>query len=460
MLTYIVVILITLLLMSIYVAGVLEENLYENEQIDLFAKANIIAELIPPQSDSFSNTDAKNNINRVLSGTQMRSVVVNPAYKVILDTGTDVNLTGKIFMRSIIKTSLGGGQAHTITQSEQDTNILAVTVPVKHNGEVSGAVYVFETIDSIDKMISSVKLSMIIFSALITILIGMLSFGMSYIITSPIDKVINVAKAISKGDFSQKLEVKGHDEFAQMAQTMNFMSTELENLEENRRKFVSDASHELKTPLATIKLICDSIVSTENPDPEMTKDFLGDMSDEVDRLTRIIERLLSLTKMDSQKSEAELAPVDFIVMMNAITKKLMPTAGSKNIVLYTDFSNVELEPVNLDYDKMWEAIYNIVDNAIKYSPEGGFIKVSLELENNMIVVKVEDNGPGIPEGEKDRIFERFYRLDDSRARDTGGTGLGLAIAKESVLLHGGEIGVTSTEGMGSTFVIKIPYNKA
>ena len=129
--------------MSIYVAGVLKENLYENEQIDLFAKANIIAELIPPQSDNFSITDATESINQVLSGTQMRSIVVNPSYKVVLDTGTDVNLTGKIFMRSIIKTSLDGGQAHSITQSEQDTNILAVTVPVRHYGKVTGAVYVF-----------------------------------------------------------------------------------------------------------------------------------------------------------------------------------------------------------------------------------------------------------------------------------------------------------------------------
>ena len=183
------------------------------------------------------------------------------------------------------------------------------------------------------------------------------------------------------------------------------------------------------------------------------------MSDEVDRLTRIVERLLTLTKLDSGKSEPKLTPVDFVVMLNAITKKLTPAADSKNIVLYSDFGNVSLEPMNLDYDKIWEAIYNILDNAIKYSPVGGFVKVSLDAEDKWVSVKVEDNGPGIPDSEKEHIFERFYRLDDSRARDTGGTGLGLAIAKESVLLHGGQIGVTGTEGMGSTFYIKLPYNK-
>ncbi len=459
MLTYIIVILITLILMSIYVSGVLTENLYENERINLFAKANILAELMPSNPDLIYDEETTDNINQVLSGTGLRSVVVNPAYNVVLDTGTDINLTGKIFMRDILKTSLGGGQAYSVTKSEQGTNVLAVTVPLKRHGDVVGAVYLFETIDSIDKLIASVKMSLYVFSMLISILIGMLSFGMSYIITSPIDEVIKIARNISKGDFSQKLPVKGHNEFAQMAQTMNYMSDELENLEENRRKFVSDASHELKTPLATIKLICDSIVSTDNPDPAMIQDFLGDLSDEVDRLTRIVERLLTLTKLDSGKSEPKLTPVDFVVMLNAITKKLTPAADSKNIVLYSDFGNVSLEPMNLDYDKIWEAIYNIIDNAIKYSPVGGFVKVSLDAEDKWVSVKVEDNGPGIPDSEKEHIFERFYRLDDSRARDTGGTGLGLAIAKESVLLHGGQIGVTGTEGMGSTFYIKLPYNK-
>ncbi len=457
--TYIFVILITLILMSIYVSGALKDKLYENERVDLFAKANIIAELVPANMQLEYDDGTIQNINRILSGTSLRGIIVNPAYSVVLDTGTDVNLTGKIFMRDILKTSLEGGQAHTITTSEQGTNILAVTVPLKRGSVIVGAVYLFETIDGIDKTISSVTFSLLVFSALISILVGMLSFGMSYIITSPIDEVTKAAKEISKGNFSVRLPVKGHNEFSQLSQTMNFMSSELENLDENRRKFVSDASHEIKTPLSTIKLICDSLVSTENPDPQMTKEFLGDLSDEVDRLTRIVERLLTLTKLDSGKSEPQFVPVDFIVMINAITKKLTPAAEQKNIVLYTDFGDISLEPLILDYDKIWEAVYNIIDNAIKYSPAGGFVKVGILMENKWITLTVEDNGPGIPDSEQEHIFNRFYRLDDSRARDTGGTGLGLAIAKESVLLHGGQIGVNSLEGMGSTFYIRLPYNK-
>lgn len=460
MLTYIPVILITLLLMTIYVSGALTKSLYENERINLFAKANIISELTSTGAELRADEDIMKNINRTLSGTGIRSIIVNPARNVIMDTGTDANLTGKIFMRDILKTAFDGEQAFSATENEQGIHLLAVAVPIKYSGKIIGSVYLFETVENIDKMIGSVKMSLSIFSVLISILVGMLCFGMSYIITSPITEVTMTAKAISKGDFSKKLTVKGYHEMAQMAETINFMSTELEHLNDNRRKFVSDASHELKTPLATIKLICDSIVSTENPDPAMIQDFLGDLSDEVDRLTRIVERLLTLTKLDSPGSEPKFAPVDFTVMLNAITKKLTPVASSKNIVLYNDWGDTVLEPIMLDYDKIWEAVYNIIDNAIKYSPEGGFVKVSLSLDNSQIVIKIADNGPGIPDGEKDKIFQRFYRLDDSRARDTGGTGLGLAIAKEAVLLHNGNISVESTEGMGSTFIITLPYTKA
>lgn len=460
MLTYIPVILITLLLMTIYVSGTLTKNLYENERVNLFAKANIISELTSLNSELKSDEDAMKNVNRILSGTGIRSIMVNPACKVIMDTGEDSNLTGKIFLRDILKTAFDGEQASSVTENDQGVHLLAVAVPIKFGGKIIGAAYLFETVENIDKMIGSVKMSLSVFSILISVLVGMLSFGMSYIVTSPIDEVTKTAKAISKGDFSQKLTVKGYHELVQMAETINFMSTELEHLNDNRRKFVSDASHELKTPLATIKLICDSIVSTENPDPAMIQDFLGDLSDEVDRLTRIVERLLTLTKMDSSGNEPQFTPVDFTVMLNAITKKLTAVASSKNIVLYSDWGDTSLEPLNLDYDKIWEAIYNIIDNAIKYSPEGGFVKVSLELENEQIIIKVADNGPGILDAEKDKIFQRFYRLDDSRARDTGGTGLGLAIAKEAVILHSGSISVESTEGMGSTFIIRLPYNKA
>ena len=183
----------------------------------------------------------------------------------------------------------------------------------------------------------------------------------------------------------------------------------------------------------------------------------GDMSDEVDRLTRIVERLLVLTKLDAGGNSLKLEEVDIKMLISQVVKKLTPIANAKDIVIYVDNHQTEFSPILLDYDKMYEAIYNIADNAIKYSPEGGFVHIDLTADNDYLTIKIEDNGPGIPEDERDRIFERFYRLDDSRARDTGGTGLGLAITKEAVLMHNGTIDVANVSDIGSVFTIRLPY---
>ena len=455
--TYIVVIVTTLILMSAYIISVLSGNLYENKQIKLFAKANIMADTVSSYV-SVQNTKAIGEYtSQILMGTGVRGIIVDPTYKVIYDSNNELNQ--KVLMREIIKSASEGEQAHTVLKNtELSTNMMTVAVPVVQNGSQSiiAVVYLVESLADIDETIRHVRINLLFFSALISILVAFLSFGMSYIVTSPLDEFIDAAREISKGNFEKRVKVRGHNEFSELAMMMNFMTSELGNLEDNRKKFVSDASHQLKTPLATIKLICDSIVSTPDPDPELIQEFLGDLSDEVDRLSRIVERLLKLTKLDSGKSLPRLTQTDICMLLNSVVKKLTPNANAKDIVLYTDYKIDNPPALMLDFDKIWEAIYNITDNAIKYTLEGGFVKIGLLKEGKNIVVQVEDNGPGIPKEEQEHVFDRFYRLDDSRARETGGTGLGLAIAKEAVILHGGRIELSSEEGMGCVFSIYLP----
>ena len=458
MTTYIVVIMTTLILMSVYIIGVLGENLYENEEIKMFAKANIISDSISTYVTDENMSTIDNYLSQQLTGTGIRGIVVNPSFNVLVDSNKE--LVGNVLMRDIIKSAFEGKQSHTVIKDTSDVNMMTVAVPVTKGDSrnVIGVVYLVESLSEIDKTVGFIRFNLYLFSALICILVGLLSFGMSYIVTSPVDEFTNIANEISKGNFDKRVSVKGHNEFAKLAMAINYMCSELSNLEDNRKKFISDASHELKTPLATIKLICDSIVSTPDPDPEMIQDFLGDLSDEVDRLTRIVERLLKLTKIDSGKSAPNPVPTDIVAMLNSVLKKLTPNANAKNIVLYSDYKIAECAPLMLDFDKMWEAIYNIAENAIKYTEQGGFVKLGLTKEGKEIIIQIEDNGHGIPYEEQERIFDRFYRLDDSRARDTGGTGLGLAIAKEAVILHGGHIEISSEPDMGSTFSIHLPQS--
>lgn len=458
MATYVAAILISMILLSTYILGALTDSLYNTERVNLYTKANIISDLIETPDGITPETSA--SISQILSGSNMRSMVVKPDFKVCLDTNEDSDVIGRVIIReAVTKCMQEGEQAHAVNKSNSDMTTMSVAVPLISNGETVGAVYVVQSLYDTDMTIANIRNNLIVFAIIISILVAMLSLGISLMTTAPIDNFISVSKEFSKGNFNVKAKEKGPLELVEMAKALNYMSAELDEFEQNRKKFVSDVSHELKTPLATIKLICDSIVTTDNPNFEMIQDFLGDLSDEVDRLTRIVERLLTLTKMDSNQSNLTVTPVDFVVMLNAIIRKLTPNAEAKNIVLYSDYSVEALSPMLLDYDKIWEAIYNIVDNAIKYTPEGGFVKLGLELAGKNVLVKIEDNGPGIPDENKEKIFERFYRLDDSRARETGGTGLGLAIAKEAVVLHGGDIRVEDGETGGSIFVICIPYSE-
>lgn len=453
--TYFAVILATLALMSVYIIALLSESLYDSELVDMYAKANIISDTV---SQNWEQDEGVYDqiINQSLAGTNIRGVITNTAYTVMYDSNKESDLIGKVFMRDIIRNTLGGHQAQQISENESGIKMMTVAVPVTKNSDVVGSVYLTVTVDHIDKTITSIQWSLIVFSILISILVGMLSLGMSYIVTSPLVEFIDVAREISKGDFSKRIKVRGKTELAELAKALNSMCDQLALLEEKRRKFVSDASHELKTPMATIKLICDSIVSTPNPDVEMVREFLNDLSEEIDRLTRIIERLLVLTKLDNTNADLKYETVDFIALIKRIMVKLTPMADSRGTVFSVNLGQEILPPMMLDYDKIWEALYNIIDNAIKYSPDRSLIKIQVYKEGGFVITQIEDNGPGIPDTEKERIFERFYRLDDSRARDTGGTGLGLSIAKEAVTMHGGNIEVTSGKDGGSKFIITLP----
>lgn len=453
--TYVAVILLAMVLLSVYILGVVSQRLYNSEKVKLFAKANIVSGLITDIDEVDGTT--RFNIAQTLAGSSIRGIAVHADSRAFYDTGTESDMIGKIVIREAISKCMAGGEQAYSHNSEN--GMMSVAVPITVGGKKSGCVYLVESVADIDSTVDSIRTSLVFFAVLISILVAMLSFALSLMTTAPINNFISVSKEISKGNFNIKAQEKGCRELQEMAKALNYMSSELDNFEQNRKKFVSDVSHELKTPLATIKLICDSLVTSDNPAPEMVRDFLGDLSDEVDRLTRLVERLLTLTKMDANQNSAEPTPVDFVVMLNAVIRKLMPNAEAKNIMLYADFSVTALEPVMLDYDKIWEAVYNIVDNAVKYTPEGGYVKLGLDEAGGKIHVSIEDNGPGIPDEEKEHIFERFYRLDDSRARDTGGTGLGLAIAREAVVLHGGSITVKDAEPNGSLFEIVLPYTR-
>ena len=243
-------------------------------------------------------------------------------------------------------------------------------------------------------------------------------------------------------------------ETKQMSEAFNKMLGRLKLLDESREEFVSNVSHELKTPMTSMKVLADSLLEQENVPVEMYQEFMADIAKEIDRENQIITDLLSLVKMDKTGQNINIRSVNINELLEQILKRLKPIAEMKNVEMVME----SFRPVSAEIDetKFSLAVSNLVENAVKYNHDNGWVHVSLNADHKYFYIKVEDSGIGIPEEDQAHIFERFYRVDKSHSREIGGTGLGLAIARNAVIVHRGSIKVHSTEGEGTTFTVRIP----
>ena len=387
-----------------------------------------------------------------------RVIVVDTKSTVIYDSYLLTSLKGKTFINSSITTALmKNGKDSGNYYKEDGSWYIEAAVPIIKNSKPVGAVFLVLSGDATEQVITHIRNSLLVLGFFIIIVVGIFSTMMASLVTMPVEKLTRFINNMPK-DSLQKVEVTTKDEVGQLALAFNALIDRLAELEDKRRAFVSDASHELKTPLSIIKLLSDSLIQTENPDPEFIKEFLSDMNNEVERLTRIIERLLNLTQMDSKQLNMQFVHTDMKEIMNEICKKLAPLASKKSILFSLNMIEDEVI-LPIERDSLVEAIYNIADNSIKYTEEGGEVVIELSRDLGNVFVSVADSGIGIPKDSVQKIFDRFYRVDKARARDTGGTGLGLAIALDAVKLHGGYIEVNSEEGVGSKFTIVLPYDE-
>lgn len=439
--------------MIFYIINAISEYSISNKKVDLLTKANILASFA---ADSGNEDELYSLISLLEVGDDIRVIYLDRDAKVTFDTADTLNQKGKILAIPQILNSLDGKNS-TEKWEENDKLYLNVSVPVSKVGEIQGAILLKASIDDIDDYYSHVRNSLFIISLLSSVLIGFFSYLLSGVFTSPLINLTAKIKEMSETDSRKPVEIKGSTEVTELVSAFNTMVLRIDDLDNRRHQFVSNASHELKTPLSSIKLICDSLLQNPDTDREMVNEFLTDMNEQVDRLTRIINKLLSLTKLDSSSSEAELfdfTTLNLKTLTYNVIKALLPLAQQKNILLQASLHDDVF--IRADSDKIWEAIYNVLDNSIKYTPEDGKVTVDLCHDEKNVYITISDTGIGIKETEFNKIFDRFYRVDKARARDTGGTGLGLSIALSSVELHGGYIEVESRENEGSTFRIILP----
>ena len=275
-------------------------------------------------------------------------------------------------------------------------------------------------------------------------------------IVRPFSKLTKSVSEITEGYGEIKFQESTYAEIRAMSEALNRMLERLKMLDDSREEFVSNVSHELKTPLASMKVLADSLLAQEEVPNELYKEFMQDITLEIERENDIITDLLSLVKMDRTAADLNIRQVSINELLELILKRLKPIAAEKNVeVVLESFRPVTAE---IDEVKLTLAFTNLVENAVKYNHPEGWVHVSLNADHKYFYVKVADSGIGIPEEDQKHIFERFYRVDKSHSREIGGTGLGLAIVRNAVVLHRGSVKVYSKEGEGTTFTVRIPLN--
>lgn len=400
-----------------------------------------------PDSDA-----ADVEIQQMAYAYSARILIINSDYIIVKDNYIfDEGKT--IVTEDVINAFKGKSHSHINYKSSS----AVITTPIiDDTGKISGVIKVsisgYATIQTINYM---KRISIAVMIALLLVFSGILVFVI-YKLTSPAKDMKEAILSLSDGDKNARIKKQTIKEYKDIGDAVNVLLDRLESIDGSRDEFVSNVSHELKTPMTSMKVLADSLLATENAPIEMYKEFMQDIAEEIDRENEIIGDLLNLVRTDGERAVINIETVDVNELMEVVLKRLKPIALKNNIEII--FESMRPVTASIDRVKFIIVLTNIIENAIKYNHPEGWVKITLNADHKFFYVDVSDSGIGIPEECKYQVFERFYRVDKARSRETGGTGLGLAITKNIVLLHKGTIKFYSKENEGTTFNIRIPLN--
>lgn len=400
-----------------------------------------------------NNTALDSQMQAISDVYNGRIVIVNSNFRVITDT---FNLsTGKFYIsEEVIKCFKGENSSHY----NKDMQYLAQTIPVydpANEKNIYGVIVVTASTENILSLTDKVMGKSNLFLVFICLAMGVLAVVAVHILMRPFKKLQLSFDRVAQGDLDADITENTYRETTQLSQAVQKSLSKLKAVDQSRQEFVSNVSHELKTPITSIRVLADSLMGMEEVPVELYREFMTDISDEIDRENQIIEDLLTLVKMDkSAESQMNIEQVNINGELELILKRLRPIAKRGNVELVLE--SIREVTADVDRVKISLAITNLVENAIKYNRDSGNVRVTLDADHKYFYVKVTDTGIGIPEDALEHIFERFFRVDKARSREVGGTGLGLAIAKNVIQMHHGIIDVESTPGEGTTFSMRIP----
>ena len=448
---------IPLLLLASTMLHSVQDYFVEERKKELLSQANVISGQLT-SSNFLIHEENRSGMEEVILQTSQnedyRVLVLDSSFIVIYDTGYED--VGKTYLLPEVIQAMEDKD----TAKEQDNGTVYAAASVRGlSNQRSGVVLIVDGMKDVQDIVGDIGREAYLLLGCIVALLFVIMVVVSKVFTEPVKSLIGIIKEMSEGHFERRANVtqKPHTELVDLANACNQMADQLELVESSRQQFVSNVSHELKTPLSSVKVLSESILLMEDVPKEMYVEFLHDINSEVDRMTAIINDLLTLVKLDQKEIPLNFKEVDLNQMMTGIVKRLQPLADDKGVVL--EMESLKEIAADVDEMKLSLAISNLADNAIKYTPEGGKVKVTLDADHQNAFITVADTGIGIPEDEVNRVFERFYRVDKTRDRETGGTGLGLSITHATIMMHKGSIKVNSKEEEGTTILVRIPLKQ-
>ena len=450
-LSYIAVIAAVLLLLNTYPLLVSEDLVFRSKETNMTGSVSVVV-----YSLAGLNRLNQENVAAAMAVVEetglSRVLVTDSAGLVLYDTRETGSAVGKYTFYSEIVQALEGYDAFSCSYLDGAFRSRTAS-PVLYQNRIIGAVYAYEYDTEQAALLEGLQSNLLKLSAGIAAAVVLLSILLSRMLTRKISTLLTAIRKVRAGAYEHRTHISGRDEIAQIGEEFNSLTDRLQTTETLRRRFVSDASHELKTPLAAIRLLTDSILQTDQMDMETVRDFVTDIGSEAERLSRITEDLLRLTRLDSDLLDApetvEVAPV-----LEQVMRMMSLLAQEKGTELtYRMEGNCR---VSATKGEVHQVIYNLTDNAVKYSGKNGKVRVELRHEDHDVVLTVADNGPGIPEEDLPKVFERFYRVDKARSRAAGGTGLGLSIVQDTVKKRGGTVSAANRPNGGAVFTVRWP----
>ena len=447
---YIVITFLVLFFLNIYSSEISQTLFFTSKKDAMIEKCNIAAIEIS-NLEVLNQTTVTNALSQ-LNETKFTRLVVTDAFGVAIYDSLHEQLKPNQFLLfpEIIEALRGN---NVFSGNYHDGTIQTrAAIPIYSYGILIGCIYMMESDTQQGMLIQSLQRNTLTISFILELAVIIFSLIFAKAFSSRLKRIYISMRTIREGNYSQGVDMGGNDELTVLGTEFNDLISRLQTSEQKRRNFVSDASHELKTPLASIKLLSDSILQNDM-DITTIREFVGDIGNEADRLNRMSQKLLTLSRIETQEdSDCEI--VYIAPTVERVMRMLKKFAGNSNISFVTDFTDDC--PILILEDDLYQIIFNLVENAIKYNKPGGKVFLTIHRSADDAVFQVRDTGVGIPTDAQEHIFERFFRVDKARSRKSGGSGLGLSIVRSMVERNQGTIEIDSTEGVGTTFTLTFP----